>query len=76
MYSLDTGGGAGPTGASVLDAPAERWTAVFHRTDGWLHAPAGSYFQRKGEIVELVGAVHPNGRAWYATSISKLGGDS
>jgi hypothetical protein len=73
MYTLDEGGGTGPTGASVLDASAVRWTSVFHRTNGWLHAPPGSHFQRNGEMVELIGAVHPCGRAWYATSISKLG---
>jgi hypothetical protein len=76
MHTRDEDGGAGPTGASVLDAPAERWTSVFHRTNGWLYAPPGSHFQRKGDVVELIGAVHRCGRAWYATSISKLGEDS
>jgi hypothetical protein len=76
MDTFDEGGGTASTGASVVDAPTERWTSVFHRTNGWLHAPPGSHFQRSGEMVELVGAVHRCGRVWYATSISKLGEDS
>jgi hypothetical protein len=76
MYTFDEGGGTASTGASVVDAPTERWTSVFHRTNGWLHAPPGSHFQRAGDMVELVGAVHRCGRVWYATSISKLGEDS
>jgi hypothetical protein len=75
MYTAEEAGGAGLT-ASVLDPPAERWTSVFHRTNGWLHAPPGSHFERTGDMVELVGAVHRCGRIWYATSISKLGEDS
>jgi hypothetical protein len=76
MYTAEEGGGTGLTGTSVSDAPAERWTSVFHRTNGWLHAPPGSHFERTGDMVELVGAVHRCGRIWYATSISKLSKDS
>ena len=73
MHTFDEGGAPAPAGTSVADAPIERWTSVFHRTNGWLDAPAGSHFQRSGETVELVGAVHQCGRVWYATSISKVG---
>jgi hypothetical protein len=54
-----------------MDTP-QRWASVFHRTNGWLHAPPGSHFERSGEMIVLVGAVHRCGRAWYASSISKL----
>jgi hypothetical protein len=76
MYTPEEGDGTASTGASVLDPPTERWTSVFHRTNGWLHAPPGSHFQRSRETIELVGAVHRCGRVWYATSISKLGENS
>jgi hypothetical protein len=75
MYTVDEGGGA--SGAvAVLDTPTQRWASIFHRTNGWLHAPPGSHFERSGEMVELVGAVHRCGRAWYASSISKLAEES
>jgi len=73
MHTFDEGGGTASTGTSVADVPIERWTSVFHTTNGWLDAPAGSHFQLSGEMIELVGAVHHHGRVWYATSISKLG---
>jgi hypothetical protein len=69
----EDGGGTTSTGAGASDAVTERWTSVFHSTNGWMHAPPGSHFQRSGETIELVGAVHRCGRVWYATSISKLG---
>jgi hypothetical protein len=75
MYAPHEGGGTAAAGSSAVEEPTERWTSVFHRTNGWLHAPSGSHFERSGEVVELVGAVHRCGRVWYATSISKLGED-
>lgn len=75
MYTAEQAGGTGAS-AAVLDVPPDRWKSVFHRTNGWLHAPPGSHFERTGETVELVGAVHRCGRVWYATSISKLGEES
>jgi hypothetical protein len=73
MYTPEEAGGIASTGADASDAATQRWTSVFHSTNGWMHAPPGSYFQRSGETIELVGAVHRCGRVWYATSISKLG---
>jgi hypothetical protein len=48
-----------------------RWSAVFHRTNGWMEAPEGTYFTATGDQVRLVGGVHRCGTAWYATSITK-----
>ena len=71
MYTPQGSGGTASTRADAADA--ERWAVVFHTTNGWMHAPPGSYFQRSGDTIELVGAVHRCGRVWYASSISKLG---
>lgn len=70
MYTVE--GGAALTPASTSDQPAEQWTSVHHTTLGWLHAPPGSHFQRAGETIQLVGATHRDGCAWYAASISNL----
>jgi hypothetical protein len=51
--------------------PAARWTAVFHKVNGWIYAPSGAYFRAKGDFVELVGAVDRCGSAWYASSITQ-----
>jgi hypothetical protein len=75
MYAPNAGGGTAAAGSSAVEGSTERWTSVFHRTNGWLYAPPGSHFERSGEMVELVGGVHRCGRVWYATSISKLGED-
>ena len=48
-----------------------QWAAVFHKANGWMHAPAGAYFRTAGDKVELVGGVHRCGSAWYATSITQ-----
>lgn len=73
MYTPEEGGGTASTGAYASDAATERWTSVFHSTNGWMQAPPSSYSQRRRETIELVGAFHRCGRVWYATSISKLG---
>ena len=54
MYTPEEGGGAASTDADPSDATTQRWTSVFHSTNGWMHAPPGSYFQRSGETIELV----------------------
>lgn len=58
------------------DMEVQRWTSVFHSANGWMHAPPDSHFQRRGEMIELVGAVHRCGRVWYASSITKLGDET
>lgn len=60
------------TETAIEPDPDARWASVFHKTNGWMHAPEGAYFRTNGETVELVGGVHRCGSKWYATSITQL----